>query len=547
MNREDFVEACRTGDTAQLTRFMQASGHDRALLAQHRLHWADAQMARVTNRWGWFRACSTFSFKGGKYGGTDMEEVPIGRSILREKAILWGMTGLGTTGLHAASEADHPGVVQMLLKNSADPLCRDSCGNVPLHLAATHGHVKVVRQLLCLPRAIIATQLHSKNARGQTPLHCCLYRMQRLLKRGATTYCNWVAQIGATKYGMEWERRIFSLNTVVDMILLFLTPTDLDSKLILDESHVHGPEPGPGSVFGSSIMVLVTVRITGEMAAQFEDSDEAKSRHCKQCVRRAIAQATSTPIIYIQVRSVAVVEAGTGGNRGQSSATGARKRGRGTKERAVQLTCSILPRPLQVELAARKLANLERKLGCCCACLAHREVLPAAAVALHIADKVRYAILPDSSSGYSNSNSNLKSEPPGLPCSTPKTAFGVQQSDVVPRIPEKILRNKQVVGLSKNKRISIDSRILVRVDSKAMGYVRRMALQLSDADEDMSDESHPYTKAKQPSKKNTRKGRKAGYLTGGGASGSGSGSGNGNKKGLVQQQYRNGRLGFCTI
>jgi ankyrin repeat protein len=55
----------------------------------------------------------------------------------------------GWTGLHAAAQAGHIGIVRLLLEHGADPNTRELGDHTyPLHWAAAHGHIEVVRALL---------------------------------------------------------------------------------------------------------------------------------------------------------------------------------------------------------------------------------------------------------------------------------------------------------------------------------------------------------------------------------------------------------------
>lgn len=61
-----------------------------------------------------------------------------------------------------------------LLEHGASPLCRDSQGRTPLHLAASCGHTKLLQTLL--KEAIKADSLDSMlDFRGYTPTHWAAY------------------------------------------------------------------------------------------------------------------------------------------------------------------------------------------------------------------------------------------------------------------------------------------------------------------------------------------------------------------------------------
>ena len=67
-----------------------------------------------------------------------------------KKFKLFSAGKLEETPLHIAASAPEGGekCVQMLLKSGSDPNLRRSDGDTPLHVAASTGHVDVVRLLL---------------------------------------------------------------------------------------------------------------------------------------------------------------------------------------------------------------------------------------------------------------------------------------------------------------------------------------------------------------------------------------------------------------
>ena len=76
------------------------------------------------------------------------------------------------TPLHAAAEAGHKNVVDVLIQLGADKEIRTTCGATPLHVAATRGRTDVVI-LLITKKAQINQHIDSNGLTNSwTPLHC---------------------------------------------------------------------------------------------------------------------------------------------------------------------------------------------------------------------------------------------------------------------------------------------------------------------------------------------------------------------------------------
>eukprot|EP00438_Fugacium_kawagutii_P002297 Skav226056 [mRNA] locus=scaffold211:272173:276303:- [translate_table: standard] len=85
---------------------------------------------------------------------------------------------MGTTACHEAASCGHAEVVQWLLECRADPEALDSTACSPLHLAATHGHVEVLRAL----RSVDQQHVGSTNALHQAAFGGHLAAVQFLLE-----------------------------------------------------------------------------------------------------------------------------------------------------------------------------------------------------------------------------------------------------------------------------------------------------------------------------------------------------------------------------
>ncbi len=94
-----------------------------------------------------------------------------------------------STPVHVAAKGGHIELVKIFLRRGANPRMKDAGGNTILHLAAAHGHERLVDALVCT-RAFQG-QLDRKNKSGQTPLLlACVTQAnagaaRRLLKAGA--------------------------------------------------------------------------------------------------------------------------------------------------------------------------------------------------------------------------------------------------------------------------------------------------------------------------------------------------------------------------
>lgn len=83
---------------------------------------------------------------------------------------LRGMNPLGITGLHIAAECGWTMIVEVLLRDIADPdLIRDSCNRTPFYLAAIGGHVDIMK--LLLDSGNVDVNVISEGL-GYTPLIC---------------------------------------------------------------------------------------------------------------------------------------------------------------------------------------------------------------------------------------------------------------------------------------------------------------------------------------------------------------------------------------
>ncbi len=106
----------------------------------------------------------------------------------------------GRTPLHlAAMESYHNRVhygtnmVLYLPEHGAKIDARDKLGKTPLHLAAEHGHLEIVRKLLCgviVDKVRVAGDVNARDNYGETPLHLAaeeghLETVRFLLERGA--------------------------------------------------------------------------------------------------------------------------------------------------------------------------------------------------------------------------------------------------------------------------------------------------------------------------------------------------------------------------
>ena len=69
------------------------------------------------------------------------------RTLLRTALLLQSHTKQGGTPLHLACAVGGE-TVQLLLDMGADVVAKDSAGAAPMHLAALHGQVEAIKQLL---------------------------------------------------------------------------------------------------------------------------------------------------------------------------------------------------------------------------------------------------------------------------------------------------------------------------------------------------------------------------------------------------------------
>lgn len=73
----------------------------------------------------------------------------------------------GTTPLHHAAWHGHVDVVRLLLQHGARPQAQNADGSTPLHWAAMNGHPEVARLLLAVGPEVV----HVKTVTGETPYH----------------------------------------------------------------------------------------------------------------------------------------------------------------------------------------------------------------------------------------------------------------------------------------------------------------------------------------------------------------------------------------
>ncbi len=73
--------------------------------------------------------------------------------------------GLNVTPLQSAAAGGHLEIVQMLLKNGANPNVRETGGFTPLHAASENGDVEMIHALI-----LAGADLHAKSADGRLPL-----------------------------------------------------------------------------------------------------------------------------------------------------------------------------------------------------------------------------------------------------------------------------------------------------------------------------------------------------------------------------------------
>ncbi|MEW6028810.1 MAG: ankyrin repeat domain-containing protein [Chloroflexota bacterium] len=73
--------------------------------------------------------------------------------------------GLNVTPLQSAAAGGHLEIVQLLLKNGANPNVRETGGFTPLHAASENGDVEMIHALI-----LAGADLHAKSADGRLPL-----------------------------------------------------------------------------------------------------------------------------------------------------------------------------------------------------------------------------------------------------------------------------------------------------------------------------------------------------------------------------------------
>jgi ankyrin repeat protein len=93
--------------------------------------------------------------------------------------------GLSAAPIQSAAAAGHEKIVDMLLKNGADPNVREQGGYTPLHAAAQNGDLAVIRTLI-----YGGADLEVKSRDGKTPLDLALegdhLEAAKLLQEGIT-------------------------------------------------------------------------------------------------------------------------------------------------------------------------------------------------------------------------------------------------------------------------------------------------------------------------------------------------------------------------
>jgi ankyrin repeat protein len=93
--------------------------------------------------------------------------------------------GLSAAPIHSAAAAGHEKIVDMLLKNGADPNVREQGGYMPLHAAAQNGDLAVIRTLIYGGADMLA-----RGDNGKTPLDLALeaghMEAAKLLQEGIT-------------------------------------------------------------------------------------------------------------------------------------------------------------------------------------------------------------------------------------------------------------------------------------------------------------------------------------------------------------------------
>jgi hypothetical protein len=186
------VHACRIGNLEAVMDQLHRSGQCTSLAS-----WAPVWPPKLTPALlheqsrrdsGWFRFRNRY--RRTNDGSSPDQAFP--RSRLNERAYLLATSGTRLTGLHEAAEQGHAAVVRVLLHYGADPLARDSSGQIALHKAAARGHEDVVRLLLLQTvgcKAVSYAEVRAQDNGGRTPLHGCLGRLLRVGGGGACCCC----------------------------------------------------------------------------------------------------------------------------------------------------------------------------------------------------------------------------------------------------------------------------------------------------------------------------------------------------------------------
>ena len=128
----------------------------------------------------------------------------------------------GRTALHRASCRGLEECVTSLLEAKASPCRKDCLGKTPLHLAASAGHVYVLKQLIeqCIPLDASTLQ----DSQNYTPLHWAAYKGKLMNIYFYLNSSSYVSQIYSLLVLYFMSKRVTGHENCVEALLGWLHP-----------------------------------------------------------------------------------------------------------------------------------------------------------------------------------------------------------------------------------------------------------------------------------------------------------------------------------